>query len=53
MLGRTSGLLLSQLLSSLPGIEVHGEDGGGGVEDGCEGGNQSSGNHNYGVPYLG
>jgi hypothetical protein len=27
-------------MSSLPGIEVHGEDGGGGVDDGCKGGNQ-------------
>jgi hypothetical protein len=26
--------------SSSPGIEVHGEDGGGGVEDGSKGGHQ-------------
>ncbi len=32
---------------TLPGIEVHGEDGGGGVEDGCEGGNQGSWHHNF------
>jgi hypothetical protein len=46
-LRRESEQLASQLWSSLPVIEVHGEDVGGGVEEGNEGGNQGSWQHSY------
>jgi hypothetical protein len=46
-LRRESEQLSSQLWSSLPGIEAHGEDGGGGVEDECKGGHQGCWHHSY------
>jgi hypothetical protein len=43
-----AGIKNTAVLSS----EIHGEDSGGGVEDGHEGGNQDSYHHNSYAPYL-
>ena len=40
------------ILAANPGVDVHGEDGGGGVEDGGEGGHQGGQHHrHHGAPH--